>query len=204
MDCYFGPKIAFLHIPKTAGTSIKSYFMRCYQEGLLGESGETVGSGRRHDVLGYYAAKLKGIEFSDLMVYASIRNPFAVVASLYFFAKQYWSTEWAADAGHQELKIVLEVDFAGFVSWYCKNWPSMFDFIEIDGEVPENVRYIKRESIDEDVGAIIKGLEITPGFPLPHERETGFGDRYREFFDGKTRKLIEKKEKWILEHGYTF
>ncbi len=204
MDCYFEPKIAFLHIPKTAGTSIKSFFMRCYQEGLLGGSGELVGSGQRHDVLGYYAANIKKFRFNDLTIYATIRNPFAVVASLYFFARQYWSETGGVDVGHPELKIVTEVDFTEFVSWYCENWPSLFDFIEIGGKMPDNVKFIRCESVDEDVGAIVRGLKITPSFPLPHERKTGFGDRYREFFDRETRKLIEEKEKWILGHGYTF
>jgi hypothetical protein len=206
MDHYIDNKLAFLHIPKTGGTSVRDFLIQCYSAGKLAGKRERIKINHgRHDRLEEIKTAMDLDIFESLTILTTIRNPYATVSSLYFFSREMIQKQ-GPFAIMTELNIVMEVGFPEFVEWFEHGWPSVFDWLNVDGDVPENVELLRLETLEEDLEQVMNdelGLGIdTSKIPVLHK--TGAGENYLKHFDNQEKlfEIIKRKEHWLFDRGF--
>jgi hypothetical protein len=124
------PKIAYLHVPKTGGTSTR-YVLNDFFGHFDLNTRETVGVHQR----------LEEIEFDylDYQLYTTIRNPYQHVISFY---------NW----------INHNMTFTQFVYWYVENGKSYSEWLFVNGGLPD-ITILKTETLDEDLEKIFGPLK---------------------------------------------
>lgn len=171
----------FIHIPKTAGTSI---------ENVLRNNGRIVDTGSDHHTLQQYYDE--GLLNSSYFRFTIVRNTFDRIYSLYAYMK-------AGDNGTKEgkkLQGMMPTNFRDFCYEYIKDGPridkikklqSQFDYITIDGAVA--VDHIGRFSTLQEDYAYLKyklGLEMD----LPHTRINKH-EHYTEHYTDELYSIVE-------------
>ncbi len=212
MRFYMDMKLGHFHIPKTGGASVVRWLKYCFDAGKLpGErdlvTEETeIGAVRRHSRLEEIHELMDPNKFDSALIFTTIRNPYATVSSLYSFARQIYKNLGGPPPNLPQLAIANEVDFPGFVEWYEAGWPSYFEWLAVNGEVPENVRFLKLENLQADLDGLLNG-ELKLGVDLTRLQnlhETGGGAKWLERFGNQKRFLdiTTRKEKWIFDRGF--
>ena len=208
MDYYIDANLAYYHIAKCGGTSMQRWLMDCYSLGKMGVERERVRDDFRLESLRTKKSVL-GDRFDDIKIIATIRNPYEHMVSFYFFLRDYIGKITAEGFDVKvpvcpELEIASQVDFAGWVQWCVDNFPSYFDFLNIDGAIPPNVKIVPLESVKESLGLYVNdqlkmGLDVNLIRTL---NETGTGATYREHFTRPLFDLVNKYQGWVFQEGY--
>lgn len=170
-------KIAFAHIPRTGGTSIKSMF---------GSSEQT------HMRASEIIQKL-GPKRPDYFIFGFVRNPWDLMVSSYFYLKQspeaqklYYpialdQDETFADWVNRRLSPIPRVHGLLFGAWLGIKDKLSVDFVG------------KLETIDQDMRFILQYTKQTPA-DVPHLKATD-RESYRQYYDDKTKDLV-----WLNYH----
>lgn len=206
-------KYAFIHVPKTGGTSIRKILfsnkMFSYDEKgyYIGQESpdQTVCELFTHASIyevNKYLIKLNKIP-DEYFKFAFIRNPWDMMVSHYEYYKQYMSKLPNLDE-KEVIKIkAAQNSFKNFVNKIPSNWIN--DRILLNGVV--GVDYLaKFENIQEDSQFIFKkilGVNYTP-IKVPHINKTT-RKPYQEYYDNELQKHIEDEFKDIIQLGnYVF
>lgn len=200
---YIDANVAFFHIAKTGGTSFNQFLRDSYSLDKLGVSRQRVDKEFRLEKL-KTKKDLLGAAFDSIVIFTTIRNPYAQVVSFYFFLRDNIQKLGSAPPICPELIVASQVDFAQFVQWYCDNFPSYFEFIEIDGKIPSNVKILRIEEIVSELKPIVNdamGLELDVD-SFPHINVTGMGETYRDHFDRSLYDLVNAKQSWVFQEGF--
>lgn len=206
---YFPEKrFAYIHIPKTSGTSFARLLQVSVSKGILGKG---MRLGKVHEPIMKVIEKHEMREHAprearlfnigepirkileDAYVVVTLRNPYAAIISLYFYAKQYIKERGKAEI--PGLEVVTKLTPQEFIVWYCENFPSYFDFLNIDGELPK-LKVIWLENYKEDIEKVMnKELKLGINMSdLPHLHFTGTGKTYKNYFDESLYKMVEQKQ----------
>ena len=170
-------KFAFVHIPKTGGTSIKAALLPYANAGQLHFEGEKV-----TDLNGYRPhVKIKRGDHPGKLKFAVVRNPWSWYVSYWKFAKV------------RNLRPADKQDFDTFIrslgTPQCKfsklqsSWVTQGKTLLVD-------RLLKFESLAYDFKELCQELYL-PELELKHYKNAGQYD-YREFYTDETREIIEK------------
>ncbi len=194
----------FVHIPKTAGNSVRKAFGLRWQD---------------HQDISCYARELDGRTFRTYFKFAIVRNPWERLLSDYLFqnrkresnahklfvfsptgVKRSFS-EWLrvalADPFHYEPRI-----WGGRVSPHIHRWSPQVDWVSMDGTV--SVDFVGRfENLDHEFGGICERVGM-PRVKLTHRNRT-FHWHYSWYFDDAARKLVASYYARDIEaFGYVF
>ncbi|MCR9278939.1 MAG: sulfotransferase family protein [Pseudomonadaceae bacterium] len=212
-------KYVFVHIPKTAGTSIEKLLghfeelergmqdHRTVREMLSVTPGELVTVARREGPV-QAARELRGVlrypermsqkAFASYFSFAIVRNPFARVVS--------WYKNIMRDEIHQKNRNVpADISFSDFLeqhSWHTELRPQMAWIKDRNGRVC--VDYVGRfEALGEAMRIIADKLGKTEA-DLPHLLDGG-SDSHTSFYDNASRKLVAQRYAEEIElFGYDF
>lgn len=129
-------------------------------------------------------------DFSDLIVFANIRNPFDRIVSMYEYRRQ----------ATQETRF-KNIDFQDFFynHYLGKDlmpYNPIHYFLFVDNELPENVIPIRLEDID--IWGDIISTYFQRKIRVPHINFTEHGNPER-YFNGKMKTLVRSKEWWAVE-----
>lgn len=212
-------RCVFIHIPKTAGSSIETKLGRqvttgrnqqdhralCHIQPLtLGEHLALWREGKRNIVLKRLKYRLQGRDFLTPEQYRSyfkfsfVRNPWARVHS--------WYKNVMQDPLHQEeLGVPPECSFSEFVAQYLDTWalrPQLYWLRDCRGNIP--LDFIGRfERLQEDFARVSARLGL-PDANLPHLIRSG-GPSYREVYDERSRAIVARRyAEEIALFGYRF
>jgi hypothetical protein len=207
-------RFIFIHIPKTAGTSITSIlqelparrFVRL-QELLLFPRRVRPWHVRRHDTALNIRSKIGDDQFARFFKFAVVRNPWDLMVSSYFWWTQK-ATRWSVF--DEDTRVIAEMN--GFCEFARSHYGAcminefrgdMLDLItDLNGRVI--VDYVARfERLDDDMLEICRRIGV-PYRPLPR---ANFTERkpYREYYDEETRNLIGWRfQREIALFGYEF
>jgi hypothetical protein len=182
----------FIHIPKTAGTSILKYFKNT-ENGQIHEK-------ISHNSYANSVGKLKS--------FAMVRNPYDRLLSIFL----HW---------RDNLKRIKETtEFEEFVlnlnkpklwckpqfvyKWYSRYIDTQVSWISNRKNVPIVDYIIKFENINEDFNNFLVSEEFEDIKELPHTNKTSHTN-YKDYYNDDMIKIVENKYKWDLEYfNYSF
>ena len=219
-------RFVFVHIPKTAGTSIEEAFghfegdegrgcqdhrtIRDFEplgiEAFLGGQSENYRSiAKRFAHLfrkSEYAKnceKLDALQYKEYFKFTVVRNPWARVFS--------WYKNVMRDELHRSnFGIPADVPFRDFLMRYRSNWAlrtQMHWLRDLSGQIPFD--FIARfESLDSDFETLCNHLNCNGLVRLPHAIK-GSGEDYRDYYDRDTRAIVADRYREEIEYfEYSF
>ena len=204
-------KFLFIHVPKTGGNSIQS-ILRNYSEDDIVMRANQDGVERfkvcnkkynttKHSPLFHYKSVLEANVYRSLFKFATIRNPWDMIISLYFSPRR-GVTEWNRD---DFLTLVNTVPT--FSHYLCER--SLIDRIlaktgaqrtVVSTKLDDNIDYIMRfECLEHDFNMVCEKLDI-PKSPLP-KRNVSSREHYSKYYDDELKEIVRKKFINEIEFG---
>ena len=207
-------KAIFVHVPKTAGSSMRMYFGK---RGF-GPVEYHAPDGSNDDITGVYvngtAWRIKRNllnVWDDYFKFAFVRNPWDRFASNYFFLINEFEKEQNNPTGvHPQDFLDKAKHIASFGSFkkmvmdgtVLHNVPTQYGILKINDSV--GVDFIgKTENLQEDFNIICDKIGIPPQ-QLPHKNKTKH-KHYTEYYNDETKQIVAEKYAKDIEHfGYEF
>jgi len=216
-------KFIFIHIYKTAGTSVTDVFlpysrlidrlvneykyskkialyivrkMGWYDDGMKQFTGF-----HKHAKAWEFKEKLGRERFGSYFKFTFVRNPFDLLVSLYFYISQ--------DRAHPNHRAVASMSFPEFVKWHiAQSPPHQLNFVIDPTNGERLVDYIGRfETLEKDMGIIEAKLSIQSAHHLPHQNPSSKrkSKNFREYYDDESRCLVQEYFRHDLSSfGYDF
>jgi len=194
------------HIPKTAGTSIKTFLEQNYGKAIVFCFEKT------HEPLGQQKTIVDEKFFNSRIILVSVRNPHDLLVSWYFYVTTVIepllkNNEWRERRSPHMISIWDCKTFSDFINWIvdanCEMCHSLFEWLNADGKLPGNLRIVKYENLIADLYFIFNmemGLNLDLStFPklLISEHKP-----YLEYYDKKLYDKVVKRYEWAFEALY--
>ncbi len=216
-------RFIFIHIYKTAGTSVMDEFLPYsrlidrmaydykFSRKILGGIGCLMGwhddgmkqfTGFHKHAKAYEIKEKLGSEiFDSYYKFVFVRNPFDFIVSLYFYIKQ--------SKNHRDHGVVDRMSFKEFLRWdISNNPPRQLDFVTDPHNNKRLVEYIGRfETLEKDIAAIQKRLHLRIGRKIKRKNPSvqRHSKDHKEYYDEDSRKLLEDYFQTDLDmFGYDF
>ena len=195
-----------MHIPKTAGTSMRNV-LHPYTTAPQGsaKNAHAQPSSFKNEHLG--ASEIKNLLLPNVWdtyyKFAFVRNPWALMLSHYLYFKRSSGTSEL----HKKAKLG---DFTSYILWYfsrtadvAKFINGFSDFITIDSCI--KIDYIgKYENLNKDFNHVLSALNIVNYKELPIKNTTTHGN-YRTYYNCHTESVVKKAfEKHLDYFKYRF
>jgi len=189
-------KFVFVHIPKSAGTSICSFFINCGAYKHTGHYYQTHESVKDLEIT-------NSDEMNKYFTFSFVRNPFRRLVSYYnfkkntkYFPKEISFKEMCKKIYKKERTGIRDRNFLNHTRGCC-------DYLKNEnGEI--NINFIgNAENLQEDFNTICDKIGI-PHQKLPHKNKSKHR-HYTEYYDDETKEIVaEKYAKDIEQFGYKF
>ncbi len=204
-------KFLFIHIPKSAGTSVTVALKKfsdspedVWINRLLARVGINVNwigpfhwiRGRKHSTARQMKMMYSDSIFNEYYKFAFVRNPWALLVSYYHYIK--------SNEHHHRSKKVGNIDsFESYIRYEIKRNKINQSRFVTDSPGNDLVDFVGRfESLEKDLGTIFERLGIES--EMPHINSSTHND-YRQYYTEETANLVASH--WaedILRFGYTF
>ena len=162
-----------IHIPKTAGTSVR-YLLDDHLEAGVGP------------IHGYYVSLLKFIN-KDTSIITIVRNPYDRVISFYE-----WIQSGKSDFTCDFVKTAYKKTFSEFVDIYCEHGECQFDFIRGSEHKLIAIRF---EDLEHELVMTLNKLGITVDISkLPHMYKNNYDYDKNTYFSNDLMEKIRKKD----------
>jgi hypothetical protein len=180
----------FVHIPRTAGTSIEAAFHR-YGIALQGP--------RNYESIYFKHAsaadlqKMMGDEFTAYYKFAVVRNPYSWVVSNYEFNRglhRCWTRSTPFDRIRFRRSFVTGMDFPEWIGWWLHNLRPSQSRMVVDrlGALLID-RHLAFERLDTHFRGLCRQLAIKPR-RLPHLMPKTADEAYVNYFDSRSARLV--------------
>ena len=206
-------KAIFIHIPKTAGSSIRN----CLSNNGFNQHGHVSNFYRKDSTISikHQPCKfLKNNYIENYFKFCFVRNPWDIVVSSFLWWKRAY--EWASRTGwghprkRELMKKIYTMNFSEYLKSYASNLNEIYShemgqhFWIVSEQNEMIVDFIGRfENLQEDFNTICDKIGI-PQQQLPHTNKTNH-KHYTEYYDDETRQIVaEKYEKDIEYFNYKF
>jgi hypothetical protein len=173
--------------------------------GMLMPASVTIVEGNRHGRL-FQAqeclAKL-GRRLDDFCaILAVVRNPYDLEVSRYHFLRKGWHGVSGLARGAEQ-KIAMEGDFEKFAlkAPYHGRLPARIEeWYEIDGRMPENLRIVRFEHLEEDLRRVVgEFYPITAKLPRLNASEH---ESYESYLTPRSEEAIYNKFRWLFDRQF--
>ena len=191
-------KVAYLHINKTGGTSIKQHLVD------ITHPAHAIQMGPTHGPLAS-KVRLLGERFYDYTILTSIRNPYARLLSIYLFRRRRFKDG-------EEAPAMKAAHGLPFKRWFVETIKhstrltdlSISDSILIEGMLPDNVYLVAVESLTKDIDRFVKDvMEIGTDKQVPHVNRTDLiKGHHKKYYDSEMAQLVHEWDKWVIDNYY--
>ena len=207
----FNQNLLFLHVPKTGGMAVTQKLLKVLPKPIyyalpagakdkVNNPPEIIAvAGKRHgnlqeaqDWLAKYDKNLASFK----TIVATVRNPYAIEVSRYFYLRL--GHPW--DKGKAQ-EIALDSDFETFAvksPYFNRKSAEIEKYFLIDGLIPDNLAIIKQEQLDSDLADVLAQLNISLDSPIPKKNGTKHGD-YHQYLTPKAEKAIYQRYQWLFD-----
>jgi hypothetical protein len=211
----FSKRFLFIHVPKTAGESLR--------ELLLIPANGGAQFMRKHSTFMDAKAVMAGY-LEQFRVFAVVRNPFEQVVSFYEHLRKPLQMgageielQWPGSNGrltpHWASQLAMQTDFREYVkrAYDAPEGPAhlMRDqcawLVDVSGSLGR-VTVLRFEKLVQDLSVLSQQLELQGSLPWRNEsRARIFRGQYREYYDDSSRAIISRHFATTLERfGYEF
>ena len=190
--------LAYLHINKTAGTSIKKFLEDLSGPGQMKQMGPT------HGPLAP-TLRFMGQRFYNYKILVSIRNPRSRLLSIYLFRRTRYDEGDKSPTTTAAHELPLKQWFMEVIRDSDRLTDlSITDSILVGGDLPENVHIIAVETLEKDINKFCKDvLGIENKISMPHLNRTDFvRDHYTKYFDDELNKAVYEWDEWLIDEYY--
>jgi len=191
-------KLAYLHINKTAGTSIRSHLT------ALAGAQDVKQMGPTHGPLAPNI-RFMGRRFYDYKILVSIRNPFARVVSIYLFRRTRYEQGDVSPTTTAAYELPLKQWFLEVIIDSQRLTDlSITDSLLVGGELLENVYTVSVETIERDMSTFFRDeLGVSTAQRFPHLNKTKFArDHYTKYLDDELLQAIYEWDQWTIDEFY--
>ena len=213
-------KCIFIHIPRTAGSSISTALTQRKKEGERFEHRARVKQDKIHFTVEQAQKKFGMDTWNEYLTFAFVRNPWDRLVSQY---------QWRLAKGERD---VAKRNFKEWVTWRWEGWlnwlenprkvirgvPQLghrdravvltkaFDEIYDEKEDKILVDFVGRyENLREDIETLCGKLGVDQDILLPHKHNAKNRPHYTEFYDDETIEIVRKFYKNDIEVlGYKY
>lgn len=210
----FNKDLLFLHVPKTGGMAVTQKLLEVLPKPIhyaLPEGAKDKAHnppeilatvGKRHGNLQQaqdWVAEYGKTLASFKKIIATIRNPYAMEVSRYFYLRL--GHPW--DKGKAQ-KIALESDFETFTvesPYFGRKSSRVEDYFLINGAIPENLVVIKHEQLYSDLAEVLAELNITLKNPITKVNSTKHAD-YHQYLTPQAEEAIYQRYQWLFDSGF--
>lgn len=203
MILYKKEKLAFLHINKTGGTSMKGLLNH-----VLGHKGEIIGTPGEHYLHESLENKFKLYDLSDISIFTLIRNPFARMYSIYLSALRNFNTgvfnNNTRAAGKYNFKDWYKnftMDMVGKVYWLN----TITSYVLVDGQLPSNLTIFRLEDNKDRIRKYLSNQlsrNIFAPFPRLNTFKGSSNPNFMDFYDDEVKLHVYEQDKWIFDNYY--
>ena len=198
--------ILFVHIPKTAGTSVHSVLSGIDDSvGLAGGSVELL-SGKsqphKHSKASDWKALLGNETWDRLTTFTLVRNPWALMVSSYFWWIQK-ASKWPALL-EDCIRVKEMGSFEKFMDshygrFYINQCPgTMSEWFQADGH--DLVSHVGRvENLEGDIRTVLElSHREVPDLGIPHDNQTSHGG-YQQYYSSSSREIVRKRFRDVID-----
>jgi len=121
-----------------------------------------------------------------------VRNPYDWEVSLYNYLRQH-------RFGRGDDRLLGDGSFEGFVR-AARNSPFP-RFLWLDGRMPDNLRILRHESLQQDVEAELDRVGIVPQAVLPHLNRSTRPVDHRDYYSHATEAIVFERHRLLFEMG---
>ena len=202
----YSKKFIFIHIFKTAGTSVSDvllphsrfvdrltykYFISKKIIFLISklfnlfDDGQKQFTGFHKHAKAIDIKKKIGKEYSNFFKFCFVRNPYDHLVSLYFYMRQ--------NKNHKYNKIVNELAFSDFLNFYLDTQPETQSDFVFDKKNNLIVDYVgKFEDFNHDFKKILNLIQVDPKSTIPHSNKSllRLKKPYMKYYVEKDRDLV--------------
>jgi hypothetical protein len=203
------PKLTFIHIPRTAGTTILQGLTDKQPTIPLINLGHTVARSNppiQKNIPKTFQTFNKNI-LNDKILFMTIRNPFSWLLSYTLYisgfnpkydTSQQYDTEFAKKGFNHYLQTITKrTDL-----WPCQKL-LFFQLFSDSGEfLPDFVAHV--ETLNDDLKAIASEINL-PYVQKPKQRVLGIGEMYNHYYTPELKVLVEsiwKRELYLFGYSY--
>ena len=203
---------AFIHFPKTAGKSLTKYMISAWENPIYGRvspgqmrevadvirPGVTLELGVGHENIRRTSKILRemGRRIEDLRaVFVCIRNPYDIAVSTYFFMRE----TYAENRDKVRFKMASAMSFESFWENDISGAPPE-RWLTLQGKVLENQRFIRFESLAQDLSALSEEFGFREAM-LPHLNRSQRG-HYSEYMTPVAEEAIYRRFEYMFSAGY--
>lgn len=192
--------ILFIHIPRTGGTSLQDYASK-----TVGFSLREMNSKGKHITLSKFYEEFSYIPEKIITL---IRNPYERLVSIYYFLLRIHNDNLYGEKN--DVNVLHAVNSGSFKNWlktvgheskgksnYDFFAPSYFHYLNIEGVVPNHIKYYFTDELDVKKDEIIKLFGGTPE-GLMKRRVVTPHPHYSKCYDKECYEIASKLCSWSL------
>ena len=185
--------LAYFHIHKTGGRSLRAFFRRAFPDAV------EIGDWLHHDLDQSFTLLAQGgIDPRKVRILTTIRDPFAHVVSIYHF----WRSQ-SKNVPSDHVRAARSLPFREFVDYYCSPDHQVYeDYLFVGGVIPPNLCVIRLERATEELefylNRVLK-LGIRVDLPVLNTSRHGAVDSH---YDAVTRQLVARHYAWVFQEGW--
>ena len=193
-------KFVYIHIPKTAGSSITKCFAK---------KGKVLSGKENFDSIYFKHQKALpiqqalGDEFENYYRFTFVRNPFDWIVSNYEFNRGLHHPYVKGTKFNVAIsvpKFTAEYSFSYWLHWWVEQFRPSQHMMICDEQGELLVPHIfKFESLTSDIEKVIETLNIKNTPPLKHLLQSKGRKPYQEYFDNESAEFVRKHFKRDLE-----
>jgi len=180
-------KFMFIHIPKTAGTTICSNWEGSLLKDICKKNGVLGGTHKSAMQLRTRFPK----EFETYLKWTVVRNPYDRFVSKFFFKQLHPRQDFELEWSDKEREGLLPQLY--WITDESTHFKPTSDYDRIDlhfGEIIVN-RVLRYENLNDELGELFRELGIEGNTKaLPHFRQTRAPGTYHDYFDEKMKSLV--------------
>ncbi|MDJ0568272.1 MAG: hypothetical protein QNJ53_04435 [Pleurocapsa sp. MO_192.B19] len=210
----FNQDLLFLHVPKTGGMAVTEKLLKTLPKPIyyaLPEEAKDKAhnppeiiatTGKRHGNLKQaqeWVAKYGKTLASFKKIIATIRNPYSMEVSRYFYLRLGYP--W--DKGKAQ-KIALASDFETFAIeslYFGRKSAKVEDYFLLDGKIPDNLAVIQHEQLYLELQKVLAELNIILDSPIQKVNSTKHQD-YHQYLTPKAEVAIYNRYRWLFDSGF--
>lgn len=198
---YNDPKIIFIHVSKTGGSSV-STFLKNYEKN--GELKERDNKFNNHATLQYIHDQ--GIDLNEYTIFMIKRNPWERIVSFYLMCYGgRGNTAFPIDWRHEfpDKRYISFPEFYNVITPKHEFNEDYFHYLEVNGKIPDHVKMLDFNNLAENTTQFCKSLGLSsPINKFPHRKENRDMTKLREYllYDDEFIKIIAEKYKREIEY----